>query len=93
MSFFKKISKGFLAVIVIIFLSSALGWFFWADIKKIILGDEYYPVAASYSGTNIDKNLKQSIMSKLEIFRQYGEWPILIEQKNPDRGDPFKQKP
>lgn len=88
----KKLSKSFFIIIVAIIIIFIVGWFFWPNIKKIFLGSEYQSVATPLSGTIIDKNLKQKIISELGKLKQYGEWPISISQENPDRGDPFKPK-
>lgn len=77
---------------MVLIIGFLIALFFWTDIKKIILGKEYQAVTAPISGTVIDKDLKKKIISQLEKFRQYGEWPISIDNENPDRGDPFKPK-
>lgn len=88
----KKISKSFWTIIIILIVIFAVSWFFWPKIKKLILGSEYQAISTPLSGTIVDKNLKQKIISELEKLRQYGEWPISISSENPNRGDPFKLK-
>jgi len=78
-----------MALVVVVF---TVVWFFWPNIEKKIIGEDYQSIAPPITGTVINKNLKQKIISELGKFRQYGEWPILINQENPDRGDPFSPK-
>lgn len=88
----KKISKSFIYMIVIILVIFVTVWFYWSNIEKLIVGDAYEPISSPVSGNIVDKTLKQKIIDELGKFRQYGEWPILINQENPDRGDPFTPK-
>ncbi|MDO8668691.1 MAG: hypothetical protein Q7K65_00150 [Candidatus Buchananbacteria bacterium] len=88
----KKLSKSFLAIIVIIIIIFIIGWLFWPNIKKLVLGNDYQIVTTPLLRTTIDKELKQKIISELSQLRHYGEWPISIDQANPNRGDPFKPK-
>lgn len=79
-------------IIIIIIIISVVGWFFWSDIVRLILGSEYRAITTPLAGASIDKDLKQKVISELEKLRQYGEWPISISGENPSRGDPFSPK-
>ncbi|NCN07610.1 hypothetical protein GW933_02850 [Candidatus Falkowbacteria bacterium] len=88
----KKVSKSFIYIMALVVVVFTVVWFFWPNIEKKIIGEDYQSIAPPITGTVINKNLKQKIISELGKFRQYGEWPILINQENPDRGDPFSPK-
>lgn len=88
----KKLSKSFITIIIIILIVSSFGWFFWPNIKLMIIGPEYKNIMAPNYIATIDINLKQNIILKLEKFKQYGEWPLSINHENQDRGNPFEPK-
>lgn len=88
----KKLSKSFVTSIGFIVLAFIIGLFYWPNIKLMIVGTEYKNITPPTAVTTIDKNLKQKIILKLENFKQYGEWPIFIDQDNPARGNPFAPK-
>lgn len=88
----QKISKGFALIIIVLIVIFLLGWFYWADLKVYILGSEYQEVITPTPGTIITQDLKQSVISKLGKLKQYGEWPIIINAENPNRGNPFLPK-
>lgn len=88
----KNLSKDFLAVLVLIIIITLAAWWFWPNIKKLVLGDDYQKITVPQSLTTINRTLKQQVLSQLEKLRQYGEWPIATVRENPNRGDPFTPK-
>ena len=88
----KNLSKEFGIILIIIIIVAFLGWWFWPNIRKLILGSDYQEVTVPRSLTTVDRILKQEVLSQLEKLKQYGEWPISAVRDNPDRGDPFTPK-
>ena len=88
----KNLSREFGAVLIVIVIITLVAWWFWPDVKKLILGGDYQEVAVPQSLTTVDRTLKQKVLSQLEKLRQYGEWPIAAVRDNPSRGDPFTPK-